>query len=1006
MLVIETGMHNETITGMAADAEGENLFTVSTDKTLRVWELKTGKLLRTIRVPRGQITEAYTIHGVLNAVALSPDGKTVATGGVQSEKWEQWDAIYLFDWRTGKMTHRLRGFAANVLDLEFSRDGRWLVAGSGTQGVRLIDMQKLALAGTDREYEARCTDVVITPDNHIITASPDGALRLYEIRDGLRRLNKIEMKDSEPFSLSLSPDGTKLAVGYLNQLKVDVLDARTLALQSTMDVVTVKSTLGAAQLHRVTWSADGKSLYAAGNYLQNAHNHIRRWTLGSKALPKDLPITQDLLTQLLTLKDGTVVFGTSEGGLGLMEKDGSTRWNKEPNHLVFVGTDLAATRRMMEGLKTYRGNSEEDIVQFVSRNYSARFHVRARKLELNPESDSQFEGPLTDWKRKNRQYITDELDITDWFGSPAPKLNGKPMELHPGELSLSFALNPTGSDFYLGTTAGLRYGDVNRGQPLREAEYMPPVRSVCLAGGINLLLGDGRVRFRKANLFAHPDGRRWVFWMDGGIYMCSPGGEDLIGWHINNGPNREASFIPAGNYRKTYYHPEVFSEQRLYYIADWCHNSHCVEIYQERLQTKLEQEQKQQRIQKLLSVAQSLPPVVDILSPYDNETSSKPEVKMQFSVKTPSDAPVTRIRILIDGRPIAATRGLGLNAASTGSAGNVPLKDGEVREISVALPPQDCEVSILAENKNAVSAPATVRIRRRAANNVVVTEPTTMRPSTTTRPPITATTAANKKTDPTTNPEDGFEIRPKLYVLAVGVSKYASAQLQLGFPSKDAQDFAHALLTQKGMLYRDVVVKVLTDGNATKDAVLDGLEWIQKETTSKDVAMILLAGHGVNDASGLYYFLPYNTDLESLKRTGVPFTDIKSTVSSVAGKMLMFVDTCHSGNVMGIRRAVSEVDIAAFANELASAESGAVVFAASTGSQYSLEKAEWGNGAFTKALVEGLLGKADYAGKGKITINMLDLYLSERVKELTGGKQTPTTTKPQTIADFPVAVRK
>ena len=83
-----------------------------------------------------------------------------------------------------------------------------------------------------------------------------------------------------------------------------------------------------------------------------------------------------------------------------------------------------------------------------------------------------------------------------------------------------------------------------------------------------------------------------------------------------------------------------------------------------------------------------------------------------------------------------------------------------------------------------------------------------------------------------------------------------------------------------------------------------------------------------------------------------------------------------------------------------------MVFASSTGRQYSLEDKAWGNGAFTKALVEGIGGRADYHGKGKITINMLDLYLSERVKELTGGKQTPTTTKPQTIPDFPIAVKR
>ncbi len=201
-----------------------------------------------------------------------------------------------------------------------------------------------------------------------------------------------------------------------------------------------------------------------------------------------------------------------------------------------------------------------------------------------------------------------------------------------------------------------------------------------------------------------------------------------------------------------------------------------------------------------------------------------------------------------------------------------------------------------------------------------------------------------------------------------------------------------------------MTVRVLADQKATKDDILDGLEWIQRETTSRDVAMVFLAGHGVNDPAGIYYYLPVNADTDRLKRTGVSFSDIKNTVASLPGKAVLFVDTCHSGNVMGTRRGTA--DITAVVNELAGAENGVVVFASSTGRQYSLEDASWGNGAFTKALVEGVSGKADYQGKGRITVNMLDLYLSERVKELTGGKQTPTTTKPQTIPDFPVAVRR
>ncbi|HON84541.1 MAG TPA: caspase family protein, partial [Syntrophorhabdaceae bacterium] len=132
------------------------------------------------------------------------------------------------------------------------------------------------------------------------------------------------------------------------------------------------------------------------------------------------------------------------------------------------------------------------------------------------------------------------------------------------------------------------------------------------------------------------------------------------------------------------------------------------------------------------------------------------------------------------------------------------------------------------------------------------------------------------------------------------------------------------------------------------------------------------------------------------------FSEIKNTVSSIAGKVAMFVDTCHSGGVMG-KRAIT--DITGVINELTSAENGVVVFASSTGRQYSLEDPQWQNGAFTKAVIEGIAGKADLLGKGKITVNMLDAFIAERVKEITKGKQTPVTTKPNTVPDFPIAVR-
>jgi uncharacterized caspase-like protein len=248
-------------------------------------------------------------------------------------------------------------------------------------------------------------------------------------------------------------------------------------------------------------------------------------------------------------------------------------------------------------------------------------------------------------------------------------------------------------------------------------------------------------------------------------------------------------------------------------------------------------------------------------------------------------------------------------------------------------------------------------------------------------------------------------LKPKLYVLSVGVSKYANPAFNLDLPAKDARDFADALSRQKGLLYSDVQVRLLIDADATKENVLDGLDWLQHQITARDVGMMLVAGHGMNDNTGKYFFLPYNADPERLLRTGVPQADIRDTLSSLAGKVVFFIDTCHSGNVLGTAktRGVGS-DMNAFINDLASSENGVVVFTASTGGQFSLEDPAWGNGAFTKAVVEGLNGKADLDHSGRVTHKELDYYVAERVKQLTGGKQSPVSITPNGLPDFPIAV--
>jgi len=68
LLGLDTGMHTAGIFRIGIDAASRYLVTGSEDKTVRVWELASGRLLRTLRLPIGAGAE-----GKVFSVALSPD---------------------------------------------------------------------------------------------------------------------------------------------------------------------------------------------------------------------------------------------------------------------------------------------------------------------------------------------------------------------------------------------------------------------------------------------------------------------------------------------------------------------------------------------------------------------------------------------------------------------------------------------------------------------------------------------------------------------------------------------------------------------------------------------------------------------------------------------------------------------------------------------------------------------------------------------------------------------
>ena len=243
----------------------------------------------------------------------------------------------------------------------------------------------------------------------------------------------------------------------------------------------------------------------------------------------------------------------------------------------------------------------------------------------------------------------------------------------------------------------------------------------------------------------------------------------------------------------------------------------------------------------------------------------------------------------------------------------------------------------------------------------------------------------------------------RLHALIAGVSNYVDPDMTLAYAAKDAQDFAHALELQKSGYYAEVETRVLVDRDVTRASLVDGLDWLAKQATGPDdVSVLFLAGHGLTDEKQTYWFLPAEATEDQAHGRGLSQDDVRRALKNAPGKVIWFLDTCHAGGA----EKHSPVDVNTLINTVTSAENGGIVaFASSTGTESSIESSAWKNGAFTKALVEGVeQGKATAFGRDAITTSLLDAFLQARVSELTDGKQHPVMQRPPEVSDFTLAL--
>jgi len=996
MLRIEAGVHTAPIRKIIADPNGLFIATASTDKTVRLWDAATRERLRTLRPPMAPGNE-----GQLEALAIALDGSQLATGGQTGEKGPY--CVYLFEPGTGKLTRRLTGLPGKILSLAFTPDGHALAVGMIEGGMRVVATSSGRTLFADSDYEDAVYGLDMARDGRIAAAAFDGALRIYGPRPGgsYALTRKVAtLSAHRPKAIRFSPDGFQVAVGYYDRPLVEIRNALNPSLVTALPPL---DGFRGAEVNHLTWEADGTGLYAGSG------SQIRKWRVPSYASHEDLPIRLSL--DSTPLPGGGMAYATSEPRWGILGAE-----DTPPVQWDFSNTVLT----------TADGGAEVGFTLGNGATEHFQFQVRGGRLAQGAPAGGR--PPRTQ---------SDTIEILDWKNTIAPKAQGLTLHLLKNERARCLAIAWDDSTFTLGCDWTLRHYD-RRGQQLWQQEAPGPVWAVAYTDDQRLVVaafGDGTLRWFQAAdgtellaLFPHQDRRQWILWSPSGRYECPPAAEDLIGWHVNRGPNDAADFFRASRFRDRFFQPG-FAIRSLGAL---------VEVPALPGTPGLPSAPA-----RILDI---LPPVVSILAPPWGTTFSTPEVAVTVEARSPSGAAVTSFTVLADGVPVHFE--------------DLPGPGPAQRTLKLRLPrPEACMVAIIAGTQGRMGEPERVLLQWNrpglTGSSLSTPEPGSGPPRVSfaglpgelpcfqrdmvvplelenlghgpfrilcaldgeawggraLRPQLDRSGGHVRVDLPLTVPErdctlqvkvvsDGLESKPvaltlrwigkgpgpglpvydTLHLVCVGVSRYGDPAFNLELPHKDALDFAAFFREQEGLLYRKVAVTMLLNEQATKGGLQASFRELGPRVGPNDVVMLFLAGHGL-EVEARFWFVPYDC-LDLMDReTLVADRELFALFQDLACKgRMLFVDACHAG----------ALNLGRFVMEGGEAQSGLALFASSSRTEESQESARrWGNGAFTHALLAGLRGEANGGRHTGVTVKELGAFVETEVPRLTQDAQNP-----------------
>ncbi|WP_349987249.1 MULTISPECIES: caspase family protein [Pseudomonas] len=255
---------------------------------------------------------------------------------------------------------------------------------------------------------------------------------------------------------------------------------------------------------------------------------------------------------------------------------------------------------------------------------------------------------------------------------------------------------------------------------------------------------------------------------------------------------------------------------------------------------------------------------------------------------------------------------------------------------------------------------------------------------------------------------------PQGHALLIGVASYQKISNLPAAILNDVNDVAATLSSPEYCAYTPANVVTLLEANATRSAVLKGLDELAARAGPDDTACVFFSGHGAivgNPGNEDSVLVTVDSDLADIENTSISSNELAAAFAQIKAKrLLVFIDACHAGGA-AISKRLTDGEGHEFKSGYTQSTfaklavgSGRALMASCRADELSAVFAGARNSVFTTVLLAGLRGAADKDASGFIKIFDLFNYVSEEVPKLISDNQHPIFKADNLEGNFAVAL--